>query len=164
MRIPTRFATVVLAVVSMIAIGAGSAAADAGDGDMVPLSSILRACDASESEYVSATGFGSAQAFIGTGGSNTVTAEVRLAIAKPNTAYNVRVIQLPRARSQTCNAGDPGVLAGVLIADGNGTGSVTLRDARRPGATGAWAFIEGPPDPGQIRGEFYTSDIVTSLA
>ncbi|MGH3674792.1 MAG: hypothetical protein ACRDU5_03465 [Mycobacterium sp.] len=163
MSISTRFVTVVMAAVSLIGFGTGSAAAEAGNGDMVPLSSILRACDSSETEYVSATGFGSGQAFIGTGGSNTVTAEVRLGIGKPNTPYNVRVIQVPRPRSQPCNAGDPGVLAGVLNTDGNGTGSVTLRGSLRPGATGAWAFVEGSPDPGQIRGEFYTSDVVTSL-
>ena len=45
---------------------------------------------------MSATGFGSGQAFIGTGGTNTVSADVRLAIGKPNTPYNVRLIQGPR--------------------------------------------------------------------
>jgi hypothetical protein len=164
MRVSTRFATVGLAGVSMIGFSTGSAAADANDGDMVPLSSILRSCDANEMEYVSATGFANAQAFIGTGGSDTVTAEIRMAIGKPNYAYGVRVIQVPRPRSKPCKPGDPGVLSGVLFVDGNGTGGLTLHGPRQPGATGAWAFIEGGPDPGEIRGEFYTSDVVTSLA
>jgi hypothetical protein len=164
MSISTRLATVVMAAVSMIGFGAGSAAADARDGDMVPLTSIFRACDHSEMEYVSATGFATAQAFIGTGGSDTVTAEVRMAIGKRNYAYGVRVIQVPRPKSQPCKPGDPGVLSGVLFVDANGTGALTLRGPRQPGATGAWAFIEGGPDIGEIRGEFYTSDIVTSLA
>jgi hypothetical protein len=92
-----------------------------------------------------------------------VTADVHLAIGIPNTAYQVRLIQGPRPGSQSCNAGDPGVASGVLNTDGNGTGAVTLHDALRPGAANAWVFIDGPPDPGEIRGEFYTSEILTSL-
>jgi hypothetical protein len=162
--IAARFATAGMAAVSMIGFSTGSAAAEARDGDMVPLSSIFRACDFNETEYVSATGFASAQAVIGTGGSDTVTAEVRMAIGKPNYAYGVRVIQVPRPRTKPCKPGDPGVLYGVLFVDGNGTGALTLHGPRQPGATGAWAFIEGGPDLGEVRGEFYTSDIVTSLA
>ena len=45
----------------------------------------------------------------------------------------------------------------VLNTDGNGVGTVTLHGAVDPGATNAWVFIDGPPDVGQIRGEFYTS-------
>ena len=108
-------------------------------------------------------GNGNSQAFIGTGGTSTVTADVHLAVGKPNTPYNVRLIQVPRPASQPCNAGDPGVATGVLNTDGVGTGAVTVQDSVRSGATGAWVFIEGPPDPGEIRGEFYTSDLITSL-
>ena len=92
-----------------------------------------------------------------------MTADVHLAIGIPNTPYQVRLIQGPRSGAQTCNAGDPGVVSAVLNTDGNGTGAVTLHDARRQGATNAWAFVvEGPPDPGEIRGEFYTSEVPTS--
>lgn len=115
------------------------------------------------SDFVDATGFGDGQVVIGTGGTNTVTADVHLAIGIPNTPYQVRLIQGPRSGAQTCNAGDPGVVSAVLNTDGNGTGAVTLHDARRQGATNAWAFVvEGPPDPGEIRGEFYTSEVPTS--
>ena len=75
----------------------------------------------------------------------------------------MRLIQGPRPGTQKCNAGDPGVASAVLNTDGNGIGAVTLHDAVRSGATNAWVFIEGPPEPGQIRGEFYTSEIATSL-
>ena len=51
----------------------------------------------------------------------------------------------------------------MLNTDGNGTGAVTLHDDVRSGATNAWVFVEGPPDVGQIRGEFYTSELPTSL-
>jgi hypothetical protein len=84
-------------------------------------------------------------------------------IGRPNTVYQVRLIQGPRPSTQMCNAGDPGVASAVLNTDGNGTGQLTIRDTVRPGATNAWVFIDGPPDVGQIRGEFYTSDLPTSL-
>jgi hypothetical protein len=165
MRTSTRRMTVLLAAVGLAALGcpAGPAAADAGNGGSVPVRSVYRGCDFGVAKFVDATGFGSGTSTIGTGGSNTVTADVFLFVGIPNTPYQVRLIQGPRPGTQTCNAGDPGVASGVLNTDGNGTGSLTLRDARRPGATNAFVFIEGPPDPGQIRGEFYTSEILTSI-
>ena len=163
MSISTRLVTMVMAVVAMTALSTGSAAAEAANGAMVPVSSIFRACDFSKAGFVSAMGAGSGQVFIGTAGTSTVTADVHFAIGTPNTPYNVRLIQVPRPASQPCNGGDPGVATGVLNTDGNGTGAVTVKDSVRSGATGAWVFIEGPPDPGQIRGEFYTSEIITSL-
>ncbi len=147
----------------MIGVSTGTAAADADNGGMVPLTSIFRACDQSKIQFVPPAGNGNSQVFIGTGGTSTVTADVHLAVGKPNTAYNVRLIQVPRPASQPCNAGDPGVATGVLNTDGVGTGAVTVQDSVRSGATGAWVFVEGPPDPGEIRGEFYTSDLITSL-
>jgi hypothetical protein len=158
----TRFITVVTAALGMAAVSTGSAAAEAANGAMVPLSAIFRTCDFTKLSFVNAVGFGSGQVYI-SAGANTVTADVRFAIGTPNTPYNVRLIQGPRAGTQTCNAGDPGVASAVLNTDGNGTGAVTLHDAVRSGAYNAWVFIEGPPDPGQIRGEFYTSEIPTSL-
>lgn len=159
----TRLLAIVAAAVALTGLGTGSAAAEVGNGGMAPLKSTFRSCDFTPSAFVAATGFGDGQAIIGTGGTNTVTADVHLAIGIPNTAYQVRLIQGPRSGAQTCNAGDPGVASAMLNTDGNGTGAVTLHDARRPGATNAWVFVEGPPDPGQIRGEFYTSDVPTSL-
>jgi hypothetical protein len=158
-----RFITVVIAALGMMGFSTGSAAADAPNGGMVPLTSIFRACDQSKIQYVPPAGNGNSQAVIGTGGTGTVTADVRLAVGTPNTPYNVRLIQVPRPASQPCNAGDPGVAAAVLVTDGVGTGAVTVQDSVRSGATGAWVFIEGPPDPGEIRGEYYTSDLITSL-
>ncbi|HEX7427371.1 MAG TPA: hypothetical protein VF328_10560 [Mycobacterium sp.] len=162
MNTSTRFITVVMAALGMTGISTGSAAAEAANGAMVPLSALFRSCDFSKLSFVAAAGFGSGQASISTS-SNTVTADVRFAIGTPNTPYNVRLIQGPRPGTQTCNTGDPGVASAVLNTDGNGTGAVTLHDAVRSGANNAWVFIEGPPDPGQIRGEFYTSEIPTSL-
>jgi hypothetical protein len=146
-----------------IQLATGSASAEVANGGMSPLKSAYRSCDFTALHYVDASGFGTGQAVISTGGSNTVTADVNLGVGIPNTAYDVRLIQGPRPGSQTCNAGDPGVANAVLNTDGNGTGAVTVRGPLRPGATNAWVFILGPPKPGAVLGEYYTSDVQTSL-
>jgi hypothetical protein len=166
MTTSTRFITVSVAALGSIGAGlglsAGPAAAESPNGGMIPLGSNYRSCDFSRLNYVNATGAAHVEATI-TGSSSTVTADVFLSIGEPNTPYQVRLIQGPRPGSQKCNAGDPGVASAVLNTDGNGVGTLTLHDALRPGATNAWVFIDGPPDVGQIRGEFYTSDNLTSL-
>jgi hypothetical protein len=165
MNIATRLLTVVMAAVGLVGSGVGTATASAetANGGTVPLGSTLRSCDFTKLGFVGTKATGSGQATIATGGSNTVTADVFLMIGTPNTPYQVRLIQGPRPGTQKCNAGDPGVAGAVLNTDGNGVGSLTLHAPLRSGATNAWVFIEGPPETGQIRGEFYTSDMVTSL-
>ena len=163
MNASTRFITAVMVVLGLIGLGSGSASAESANGGMVPLGAVYRSCDFTKLNFVNATGTASGTAVIGTGGSNTVTADVYLKIGHPNTPYQVRLIQGPRPGSQKCIAGDPGVASAVLNTDANGVGSVVLHDALRQGATNAWVFVEGPPDVGQIRGEFYTSDYLTSL-
>jgi hypothetical protein len=157
-------AALLIAVGSVV--GAGPAAADglaASGATFVPLSSIFRNCDFVRPHWVSATGFGSASALIGATGANQVSAQVNLAIAEPNTRYTVRLIQVPRAGYRTCAAGDPGVAFGDLFTDGNGTGSATVEGPRLQDATGAWVSVDGPPKPGKVIGEFYTSDVIVSL-
>jgi hypothetical protein len=153
-----------MAAVGFVGLGLGSptASAESANGGSVPLGEVYRSCDYTKLNYVSATGFGSGTGTISANGS-TVNADVFLMIGVPNTAYQVRLIQGPRSGAQRCNAGDPGVASAVLNTDGAGTGSVRLSGAQQSGATNAWVFIEGPPDVGQIRGEFYTSEILTSL-
>ncbi|RDH80515.1 hypothetical protein DVS77_01585 [Mycolicibacterium moriokaense] len=154
-----------MAVFGLIGSGLGTvtASAEAAGGVLVPLGANFRSCDFTKLHYVSANGFGSGTSTISSDGA-TVSADVFLMIGIPNTAYEVRLIQGPRPGSQKCNPGDPGVASAVLNTDGNGTGTVTVRGPRQSGATNAWVFIDGPPDVGQIRGQFYTSDLLTSLA
>ena len=161
----TRFVTLVMTVVGLIGLGLGSgtASAESANGGLVPLVAHFRSCDFTKLNYVSANGFGSGTSTI-TGNGTNVTAEVFLSIGKPNTPYQVRLIQGPRPGTQKCNAGDPGVASAVLNTDGNGTGTLTLSGARQSGATNAWVFLDGPPEPGQIRGEFYASELLTSLS
>jgi hypothetical protein len=162
----TRFITAVMAVPGLIGLGlglgAGTASAEAANGGMVPLSAVYRSCDFSDLDFVNAVGTGHGQVVIGSNG-NVVGAKVDMSIGVPNTAYQVRLIQGPRSGAQSCVTGNPGVASAMLNTDGNGTGSVTVTAPLASGATNAWVFIEGPPDPGQIRGEFYTSDMLTSL-
>ena len=148
-------------------VDAGAAAADApatGGATSVPLISIFRTCDFVDTRWVSATGTGSGSALIGTSGSNQVSAQVNLATAQPNTRYTVRLIQVPRASERTCTAGDPGVAVGELFTDGNGTGSTTVQGPLVQGATGAWVSVDGPPKPGRVIGEFYTSEVLAAMA
>jgi hypothetical protein len=162
MNTSTRFTAVVMVVLGLLGLGSGSASAESANGGSVPLGENYRSCDYTKLDYVAATGFGSGTSTISSDGA-TVTADVFLMIGRPNTPYQVRLIQGPRPGAQRCNAGDPGVAGAVLNTDGNGVGTVTLHGALQSGATNAWVFIDGPPDVGQIRCEFYTSDILTSL-
>ena len=97
-------------------------------------------------------------------GANQVSAHVNLGVAVPNTRYTVRLIQVPRAGERTCTVGYPGVAVGELFTDRNGTGTATVQGPRLQGATGAWVSVDGPPPAGQVIGEFYTSEVVDSLA
>ena len=144
----------------VIGIGAPPAAA----GTMVPFSNHIRGCDFQEGLFLDGmgSGSGSGHADIGASGSE-VSAQVRLQTAKPNTVYRVRLIQLPRPSVATCNPGDPGVSDGVLHTDGSGTGSVTVGGPVGAQTTAAWVLVEGPPAPGRIRGDVYSSDFPARL-
>jgi hypothetical protein len=147
--------------------GAATAAADApvtSGATSVPLSMIFRNCNHIPTHWVSASGAGSGSALIGMAGANEVIAQVNLATAETDTRYTVRLIQVPRAADRTCTVGDPGVAVGELFTDANGTGSATVQGPLVHGMTGAWVSIDGPPPPGHVIGEFYTSEVVASLA
>ena len=140
---------------------AGTAAASSGP-TLVPFISFLRNCSFQQTHWVSATGTGSGDALIGAG-SDGVTADVRLQTALLNTRYTVRLIQVPRAAAGTCTVGDPGVAVAELFTDGSGTGSTRVQGALMPGATGAWVSVDGPPKPGKVIGEFYSSEILAAI-
>lgn len=157
-------AATVAAMSALVSVGAGPAGAESDGTTVVPLLMNLRSCDFTKLNFARPSGYGSGQAVIGTNGSNTVTATVQLGSGKPNTPYSVRLIQLPRAGSAPCNAGDPGVASAVLTTDSNGTGAVSVQGPVQSGANGAWVFVEGPPAPGKLRGEYYTSEVIAPLS
>lgn len=170
MRLMRRFATLIaasavgLAAPVVPAIGMGTASAsgppEVNGGTIVPMTTIYRRCDFSEALTVGPKGDGRGVANISSAGSNAVSAEVRLEAAWPNTLYNVRLIQAPRPSSLSCTVDT--VSAG-LQTDANGTGVVTLQDSVRPGSTGAWVAIGGPPLRANIVGEIYTSDFIAAI-
>ncbi len=155
-------------VVTVVAAGglvlSGVGVAPAGATTLVPLSNSIRGCDFTKALFLGGmgSGSGSGRASIGADGSY-VGAEVSLQSATPDTDYRVRLIQLPRSSVATCNVGDPGVAGAVLHTDASGTASVTVGGPRAQGATQAWVVVEGPPPPGRIRGDVYTSDYAVNV-
>ena len=123
---------------------------------------MFRRCDYSTNTYIGPTGFARPTSVLRSSGSELI-ADVQIATAIPNTPYDVGVIEMPRSSASGCDAGDPGVIAGVLLTDPAGAGSLTLQGPVASGATGAWMFISRPGEFAQTPDEFYTSDFVVSL-
>ena len=160
--------TVAATVVAMSAASTvGVATASAGPAPssgatFLGFAQMLRRCDFSGNMHTGPTGVAHPTAFVHSSGSD-VSADVQIVGALPDTPYDVRLIQMPRASSASCNAGDPGVAAAVLITDDGGAGSVTVSGPISPGATGVWGFVSRPGEFSQTPAEFYTSDFVVPL-
>ena len=154
---------VALAVAGGVVLG-GIGAAPAGATTMVPLSNHIRGCDFQKGLFLDGMGSGSGGGFahVGSDGAQ-VSAQVTLQSATAGTDYQVRLIQLPRPSVATCNVGDPGVAGAVLHTDAGGTGTVTVAGALSSDATQAWVVVEGPPAPGRIRSDVYSSDYPVNL-
>ena len=129
-------------------------------GTVVPMRSILRACDFSPLPGGASQSRAAASAIIRSN-SGTVTAEVHLAEpGAPGAHYNVSLIQAPRASSAPCTSPGPGVAVGSLDSDGVGQATTTVQDSIRPGTTGVWVLIQQPNPYSQSPAEVYTSDFV----
>ncbi|MFZ0716799.1 hypothetical protein [Mycobacterium sp.] len=147
----------------VVALAGSTAPAAAEAGTIVPLQSILRACDFSPIPDFASTDRGTASAVIHVNG-GTVTADVYLAEpGQPGTHYDVSLIQFPRASTASCDAPGPGVAVAGLDSDGAGVGNTTVRDSLRSGTTGVWVFIRRPSPRSQSPAEFYTSEFVASV-
>jgi hypothetical protein len=156
----------VVAMPAALTVGTQTAAADGpsgtGGATAVSFAQMFRRCDFSSNTHVGPRGYARPTALLRSSGSEVI-ADVQIATAEPNTPYDVRLIQMPRSSATPCNAGDPGVIAGVLLTDVGGAGGVTLRGPVASGATGAWMFVSRPGEFSQIPAEFYTSDFVVQL-
>ncbi|WP_243858324.1 hypothetical protein [Mycobacterium sp. DL440] len=154
---------VALAAAGGLVLG-GIGAAPAGATTMVPLSNHIRGCDFQKGLFLDGMGSGSGGGFahVGSDGAQ-VSAQVTLQSATADTDYRVRLIQLPRSSVATCNVGDPGVAGGVLHTDASGTATITVSGPAMDGATEAWVSVEGPPAPGRIRSDVYSSDFPVKL-
>ena len=132
-------------------------------GTVVPMRSILRACDFSPLPGGASQSRAAASAIIRSN-SGTVTAEVHLAEpGAPGAHYNVSLIQAPRASSAPCTSPGPGVAVGSLDSDGVGQATTTVQDSIRPGTTGVWVLIQQPNPYSQSPAEVYTSDFVAPV-
>jgi hypothetical protein len=151
------------AVPVVVALAGSIAPAAAEGGTVVPMRSILRACDFSPIPDRSSSDPATASAVIHVNG-GAVTAEVHLAEpGQPNTHYDVSLIQVPRASNAPCDGPGPGVAVGGLDSDGVGVANTTVRDGLRSGTTGVWVFIRRPSAISQSPAEFYTSDFPASV-
>ncbi|MUL82595.1 MULTISPECIES: hypothetical protein [unclassified Mycolicibacterium] len=158
----TRRAVTLMATGGVMLSGIGAAPAAAST--FVPFSNQIRNCDFVAALFLGGMGSGSGSGWadISADGSD-VRAQVRLQSARPDTDYQVRLVQLPRSAAATCNPGDPGVSGGVLHTDAGGTATITVSGPSIAGATAAWVVVEGPPAPGRIRGDVYSSDFLAKL-
>ncbi|KUI26575.1 hypothetical protein AU196_02905 [Mycobacterium sp. IS-1742] len=159
-------AAMALLAAPLVPVGAGVvsaplAAAESG-GTFLPFSPTLRRCDYSTRSYYDSAGNGRATATVRTVGSQ-VSADVQLLLAKPNSYYEVRLIQVPRESAAGCHAGAPGTAVGALHTDGVGAGAVTLSSPLMSGATGSWLAIERPQPHSQLPAEFYTTDFIVAI-
>jgi hypothetical protein len=145
---------------AVLTVGIGTAGAEGAT--FLSFAQVFRRCDFSDKAYTGPTGYARPTAVVHSSGSEVI-ADVQIATAIPNTPYDVRVIQMPRSSASGCNAGDPGVIAGVLLTDPAGAGSVTVRGPVASGATGAWMYSTRPGEFSQTPAEFYTSDFVVPL-
>jgi hypothetical protein len=155
-------AAATLMIVSTAIASASPAQSDESSGPAVmPLSSKFRACDFTLERWVNAVGYARGIAHLSTSGS-TVTTTVDMATAEPNTHYDVRVIQTPRA-SIGCAPGAPGVITGSIQTDAGGTGSTSLQGPVESNATGAWVMVTRPSAFSQTPAEFYSSTFIASI-
>jgi hypothetical protein len=155
----------VVAILAASTVGVQMAAAGPPGSDgatFVAFTQLLRGCDFTTNQHGGPSGVGRATALVHVTGSEVI-ADIVMVTAIPDTAYDVRVIQMPRSSAAGCNAGDPGVIGGVLFTDGTGAGGVSIHSPIASGATGAWMYITRPGEFTQMPAEFYTSDFVVPI-
>jgi hypothetical protein len=157
------FPAVLVAASALNPAVAEAVPASASGGTVVPMRSILRACDFSPLPGGASQSRAATSAIIrATGG--TVTAEVHLAEpSAPGAHYSVSLIQAPRAASAQCTSPGPGVAVGSLDSDGVGQATTTVQDSIRSGTTGVWVLIQQPNPYSQSPAEVYTSDFVAPV-
>jgi hypothetical protein len=142
---------------------AGAAPTGTSSGTLVPLRSILRACDYSPIPVGASTNNATVSAVIrATGGG--VAADVQLSeTSSPGTHFDVILIQAPRASTLPCTSAGPGVAIAGLDTDGVGQGATTVKDSIHAGTTGVWVFVRRASPYSQTPAEFYTSDFITPV-
>ena len=158
----TKLTSATVAIAGAALLSAALAVSPPAGAAVMPLSSQWRACDGTKLAWVHAVGDARATAHLTNSGSGTIVANVDMAATLPNTHYDIRVIQVPRA-STGCAPGAPGVIVGGLQTDALGAGTTTFQGPIQSGATGAWIIVERPADNSQTPAEFYSSEFAAPL-
>ena len=154
--------TVAAVVVAVPAVAAGVGTASAEGATFVAFAETYRRCDFSDTAHLAAKRTARPTAVVHTAGSDVI-ADVQLVLGIPDTPYDVRLIEAPRSSATTCNGGEPGVVAGVIITDDVGAGSLTLREPIASGENGAWLSVSRPGEWGAAPDEYYSSDFIVAI-
>jgi hypothetical protein len=158
----SRCAAVLSISAASLSVAAPAASATNG-GTVVPLRSVLRACDFSQIYGGAPQNNATASSVIRASG-GTVAAEVHLSNpGSASTHYDVSLIQAPRASNSPCRSAGAGVAVGGLDLDPGGQATTTISDSVRSGTTGVWVFIQRPAESSQTPVEYYTSDFVAPV-
>ena len=151
-----RMLVAAVAGISGLTALATPAAAEA-DAKVMPMTSVVRACDFSVSPHTWRTGYARAVALVRPAAAGSVPVEVQLQTAVPNTDYYVKVFQMPRG-SADCAVAPIGVRT-----DAVGAATVTVNAPIDAGTTGIWVSVERPDPYSQQPAEVYTSDFIAAV-
>ena len=152
-----RGAKVLLAALVAVAASPATALAAPAGSSVMPMTSIVRACDYSVAEHTWRTGYARAVAFVHPATADSVALDVQLQTALPDTDYYVKVFQMPRGSA------DCGVAPVRVRTDGAGAAYVTITTPIDAGTTGVWASVERPSAFSQQPAEVYTSDFIAKV-
>ena len=126
------------ALVAGLAVGVPPAGAASPSAQKTPLTQTNRGCDGNVIGPVlsQAKGF----AILSRPERDKVVAAVAVKGARPNTTYNIRLIQILPDDS------DCHTINGTLTTDSNGHGNANVQERVLPGATTAWVDLNGQLD------------------
>lgn len=140
-----------------VSAGSGIAASAPEQTTVVPMTTILRACDFSAAEHTLRMGNAHAMSFVHPATAGSVTVDVQLETAVPNTDYYVKVFTTPRV------SWDCGVAPILMHTDGVGAATVTIHTPVDSGTAGVWASVERPDPYSQQPAEVYTSIFIAKV-
>ncbi|MGW0160339.1 hypothetical protein ACWDUN_13580 [Mycobacterium sp. NPDC003323] len=152
-----RGAKILVAALAALAVSGGVAAAAPAGAAVMPMTSIVRACDYSVSPHTWRTGNARAVAFVHPATADAISIDVQLQTALPNTNYYVKVFQMPRG-SADCGVAPIGVRT-----DAVGAVTATVTTPINADTTGVWVSVERPDPYSQLPTEVYTSDFIAEV-
>ena len=152
-RLPTRkparaVAAFAIAMAAGLALAGGAQAAGT-PAQKMPLTQTNRSCDGTLSGEPTTRPFGFA--VIRETGHGRLVATVALKGGPPNTAYNVRLIQVVAGDADCIGVG------GTLTTDDDGNGNANVHEVVRPGASRVWVVLNNRAN----FAEFFDTQVVS---